>query len=545
MTEKKFLSDLISEDEIIKNPVTSIVAGLGSGKSTWVEGIHDSNTAIKGLVDRYKALYITSRRSKVDESHQNNPNLLKSIDYFFERKEALPQTESVACTFAHLVEFVKRSRETHAKFWRAFEYIIVDEFHSIATDATFTESSVVYDFLIEVYEDCIQGQSADDIKTRIVLLSATPNPIPSLLKKLNAHVLDFANETRWIKPNAINILPFDDVIEDIKFELELGGRVVYYSTFFDKYEELISMAQSVGLSHTQIIVDVSSEKVLKETREKYPLIYDNTENFRKGLSEEKSIEDGIRFVITNAKNKEGININSEIDLLVIENHYYTDIKQICGRFRSVVPAALIVDDSRQFDLSNRYYDEYRFACAVIESYNVYIQPYVERLRSNDQKIISDVDRLLKHSKYISFNWFKYCFELNECYMDCQSDFYSSISDYESRMHTECGWMDVANEDSYFKGISIFALRRKEFPQMSIEEEFNLCCNICEYTLGSVINYEELNVFSKTLNNLYKKNHNAKTFDSINCLLKKYGYRTKTIGKHTIKENRLYCIEKVS
>jgi hypothetical protein len=106
-------------------------------------------------------------------------------------------------------------------------------------------------------------------------------------------------------------------------------------------------------------------------------------------------------------------------------------------------------------------------------------------------------------------------------------------------------MDIAEDDSYFKGISIFAPPREELCQMTIEEQFNLCCNICDYTLGSVINYEELNVFSKTLNNLYKKNHNAKTFDSINCLLKKYGYRTKTVGKHTIKENRLYCIEKVS
>jgi hypothetical protein len=268
LTEKKFLSELISEDEIIENPVTCVVAGLGSGKSTWVEGIHDSNTAIKGLVDRYKALYVTSRRSKVDESHQNNPTLLKSIDYFFERKEALPQTESVACTFAHLVEFVKRSRETHPKFWQEFEYIIVDEFHSIATDATFTESSVVYDFLIEVYEDCIKERAADDIETRIILLSATPNPIPSLLSKLNAHVLDFANETRWIKPNVIEILPFNDAFENIKSELELGSRVVYYSTFFDKYEELISMAKSAGVSHAQIIVDVSSEKILKETRMK-------------------------------------------------------------------------------------------------------------------------------------------------------------------------------------------------------------------------------------------------------------------------------------
>ena len=60
------------------------------------------------------------------------------------------------------------------------------------------------------------------------------------------------------------------------------------------------------------------------------------------MSRSKVIDENIKLVITNSKNKEGININSEVDLLVVENHYYTDIKQICGRFRLGVPVALIV-----------------------------------------------------------------------------------------------------------------------------------------------------------------------------------------------------------
>ena len=119
MNDKKYLSELITDEDIIQNPVTCIVAGLGSGKSTWVEGIHNSSEEVEGLVDRYNALYITSRRSKVDESHQNNPKLLKSIDTFFEHQWELKQRESVACTFAHLVEYIKRSRGSNPWFWRA------------------------------------------------------------------------------------------------------------------------------------------------------------------------------------------------------------------------------------------------------------------------------------------------------------------------------------------------------------------------------------------------------------------------------------------
>jgi hypothetical protein len=48
-----------------------------------------------------------------------------------------------------------------------------------------------------------------------------------------------------------------------------------------------------------------------------------------------------------------------------------------------------------------------------------------------------------------------------------------------------------------------------------------------------------------LNTLYKKRHKGKTFDKVSCLLKKYGYKARPIGKHTLKEEQLYCIEKVA
>ena len=251
------------------------------------------------------------------------------------------------------------------------------------------------------------------------------------------------------------------------------------------------------------------------------------------------------MVITNSKNKEGININSEIDLLVVENHYYTDIKQICGRFRKGVPAALIVDDARQFDLSYKYTEEYRLACNSIEPYTCYIQSFKERIEQNDEQIIKDIDKLLTLSKYISFNWFRYCFEINECYSDCKRDYYNSLSDYENRMSVDCGWMDIGESDPYFEGLIGYAHTREELPQRTMEEEFTFCCIVCNYSLGSVINYYELNNFSRMLNTLYKKRHKGKTFDKVSCLLKKYGYKARPIGKHTLKEEQLYCIEKVA
>ena len=545
MKDKKYLSELLTDEDITKNPVTCIVAGLGSGKSSWVEGIHTTHEEVKGLVDRYKALYMTSRRSKVDESHQNNPALLKSIDSFFEHKETLGQAESVGCTFSHVVEYIKRSRITNPWFWREFDYIVVDECHSIATDSTFTESSVIYDFLLAVYEDCIKDKEAAAIRTRIILMTATPSPIPTLLYNLNTHIIDLSTQTRWIKPLTMNILPFYGIADDIKVELEWGGRVVYYSTFFDKYEELIELATSVGITQSQIIIDVSNEKKQREIKEKYPIIYAKTEDFRNNLSRSKVIDENIKLVITNSKNKEGININSEVDLLVVENHYYTDIKQICGRFRLGVPVALIVDDARQFDLNDSYTEEYRLACGMVESYNYYIQPFRSRIENNDEQIIGEIEKLLKHSKHIAFNWFKYCFEINECYSDCQADYFASLSNYENRMTADCGWMDIGDSDPYFEELIGYAHTREELPQRTMEEEFTFCCIVCNYSLGSVINYYELNNFSRMLNTLYKKRHKGKTFDKVSCLLKKYGYKARPIGKHTLKEEQLYCIEKVA
>ena len=548
MTEKKYLSELITDEEVKQNPVTCVVAGLGSGKSTWVEGIHTTHKEVKGLVDRYNALYITSRRSKVEESHDNNPSLLKSIDSFFERKETLNQIESVACTFAHLIEYSKRTRNTNPYFWRAFDYIIVDEFHSIATDSNFTESFVVYAFLREVYEDCIAKKKNSDIRTRILLFSATPEPIPTLLKDLDAHIIDLSNKTRWIKPNSINIMPFIDILPKIQLHLEYGGRVIYYSTFFDKYNDLICTAHALGLNDRQIVVDISSSKQLEAIKEEHPLIICTTEKFREKLKTDKSIDEQVKLIITNSKNKEGINIYADVDFLVVENHYYTDIKQICGRLRNGGEDVCIVDDARQFDVDDKFENEVYLAKAVIVAFNIYIQFRVKKLSMNNvllnDKLTEDIEQLLRFSKYIGFNYFNNRFELNTCLIDYRDDYIKSIKDYERRMEDEDLWMEIGEHDSYFNELIGYVKPRPVQYERTIEEDFELCCRMCECSVGTNLDYETIKNLGDMLNIYYNKRYKPKKFENLNSLFKVYGYKAITIGKHVCKEDRTYCIQKI-
>ena len=553
---KTYVSDLIKHEIVEDNPITCIVAGTGSGKSTFIEGIHDeSYPKCLGLVDKYNTLYLTSRRSKVDEIHKSNPCLEKSIENAVASfRENQNFARSVACTFSHLIQYCKKYNKNNSNFWSIFDLIVIDEFHSIVTDSSFTESQTILDFLETVYDNSIKGRKNDDVQTKIVLFSATPQPFESFLEKLNAKTIDLSDKAIWVKPQ---YLSFEDkcyAYPKIQEALSHKQTVVYYSTFFDNYACLVELARSAGISDADIIIDISDKERLKVISDIYPLVNHYMDEYKEHLSYHQRILPCVKLLITNSKNKEGINIKSPIDLLVLENHYFNDIKQICGRIRKGVKHAIVINDARQFKSDDKIYEEQYLYSMLLSKINQYLQETIFKINSGFQSIVEDkkltdcINYFHSLSGYLSFNFFLSKFEINECYVEYKKHYEDSIAEYDRMIQNLQSFLELPKHDRYFDDIiiSVNIDSTNVQPQRDTRVDFIRCCQNNDYTIDTELNYELLSKIAQDLNTLRSiQTPMTKEFKNYNALFKYYGYRYITIGKHSTKDAKRYRIERIA
>ena len=173
-TEKRF-KDVVNFDLHI-NPyrVIEFIAGMGSGKNEWAETV---------LMEQMKVLVITSRKSRVNETKMTSKisdclNLCKletdAINYLLTRDK---REGSCMCNNAQIEHYMKnvyKKEATSTHLWTYFDIIIVDEAHSLATDATFCDAPFyLYDFIKAAYYQS---------NIPIILFTATHTPIDNLIK---------------------------------------------------------------------------------------------------------------------------------------------------------------------------------------------------------------------------------------------------------------------------------------------------------------------------------------------------------------------------
>lgn len=173
--ERKHLSEVIVYDrDIAPYRVIEIVSGVGSGKNTWAEDV---------LMKKYHVLLITSRKAKVEETQARTGFYKKISVRTMEDLEAGQQCGfehaedcNIICNNASIEYYMKNlysigHSSTH--IWNYFDIIILDEAHSLATDATFSDSPFhVLSFLRAAYRES---------KAKIILMTATPDSIKDIV----------------------------------------------------------------------------------------------------------------------------------------------------------------------------------------------------------------------------------------------------------------------------------------------------------------------------------------------------------------------------
>lgn len=174
----KYLSDVIDlKRDILPYQIVQIFSGVGSGKNYWVETL----SRMKGENGRpYNILLITSRKTTANAQAQKmKAERWIDLDEFVGDGIGRKRQIKCVCTNSGIEQFTKKkyqktNKKTH--IWNEFDFIILDEAHSLATDATFSDAP----FYVEQF---IKWSVRENKKCHVILMSGTPEPIEWLFSK--------------------------------------------------------------------------------------------------------------------------------------------------------------------------------------------------------------------------------------------------------------------------------------------------------------------------------------------------------------------------
>ena len=360
--EKLRLGNVIDyQRDIAPYRFVEIHAGPGAGKNTLIEAF------AKGEVPnapKMRVLLITSRRAKADEtftkydiSDNKSLNLFrdkigKAWDIINKRGEHdLATVGSTVCTSAFVAGYLKqvyRKDNIRTHLWEMYDLIVIDEAHSVMLDATYQDPPFhIYDLINYYLERCINDQYPTPLCKHIVLMTGTPDPLINYfpIKEVPAIVLDKMAECVNIQPQNIHFIESQNINLLLNCAVQEDERCIYFG---NRITSIMKLFRDKSLPIDKMVVSFSDEDKRKELFEEDKHAWDNMIVTEKSIKENYSIPEQFSVFLTTSRYREGININDDIDILIVEAHNKSDVIQIAGRVRSGVKDLYIVVDAQPY-----------------------------------------------------------------------------------------------------------------------------------------------------------------------------------------------------
>jgi len=380
----KYLSDVINyKRDIEPYRFIKLYSGVGSGKSTFACRFVTGHKA-KGEyeVPELTTLIITSRRAKVEETlremgikmqsrvgesgnlnadvletgeerpleYEKYVRIIPSDNPFI--AEYVIHNQSVVCTNAYIDFHLRHCYNpsiptTH--LWNLFDVIIVDEVHSVITDATYQNAPFAVMELMKEYINRCKGNDNSIRCKHLIVMTGTPAPFEECAT-LEAPKEICAEYSLFDK--CINVTPKTIILTDAyQAMLNLHG------VLYDKKGKAVHFTNHVlnanSARNRWKLKDDVNIAVSYSSEEKRNALAD--EDLQKMKSVESALETGylpdeVNLFVTTSRNKEGINIkNKDILSMFIESHVPSDIMQMAGRVRAGLENLYIITDAKQFN----------------------------------------------------------------------------------------------------------------------------------------------------------------------------------------------------
>lgn len=380
---KTYICDVIDYDRDIKPfPLVKIYSGVGSGKS------HFAAQMITGSkeygIPEQNVLIITSRRAKVEETlkemgvnvteritRDGNLNFEvyqdgEAFPYGYEKYQKaikystvvgehtyLSYNKSVVCTNAYISAHLRNvydPKDAITHIWNKFDTIIIDEVHSLVTDATYQPATFDVLALIQEYLKLSKNKQLQECACKhMILMTGTPDPFEAAVQ-LNfpekaTNELYLFDQCENVVPQKVILIDDQSTREKITELLSCGQKVIYFSNHTmteSAVREKFSISDSINIG-----VSFSNEEKRKNLTKGE---LDKIEAIETSLANESHIPDDIQFFVTTSRNKEGININNtDFQHMFIETHLMYDAVQMAGRVRSGIDILYVISNAWQFE----------------------------------------------------------------------------------------------------------------------------------------------------------------------------------------------------
>lgn len=372
------LSEVLDYERDIKGKrLIRLSAGVGAGK----------NYAFAEIAKKFpdlRILLITSRKNTAIEQMQKmNAVSFSDFDKIqYDKKlssEDQKKSKRMVCTHASIDNFIRTKynpENPNTYLWDKFDLIILDEAHSLTTDATFTDCFYTEKFLKHTY---YKNKKCD-----IVFMTGTQEPIDWLFNttsiKKNIYELDFFDKCVHLEPDEVYFMPENTIKHHIKNLWSRGERVIYFANYKSTIARLTTELMKEGIPEEAFGFSFNYDD--KEDEEK-KAIYNFPQGIKDSLKEriqamdaslisENKVPQNVKILFTTSKNKEGINIiDDDIKNIYAETHNKPDLIQIAGRVRgnpengTGIEKLIIVSDAKQFfNSTDRFISYINLYCTI-------------------------------------------------------------------------------------------------------------------------------------------------------------------------------------
>lgn len=446
MNNKPQIKDVFDIDEIVSKYGNKIflVGGVGSGKSTWVTEV---------LVKKGSVLFVTSRKAKVLEDIE--------CSCFSEAYYQYTDNNQTLITNARLAKLVERIADDYMQdideFIAHFDYVVIDEVHSIATDSAYADSCApVLSFIEHVAE---MGKT-------IMCMTGTPEPVQSYFDDNGWHTVDYTNICDYVHPKRVSILQNMYAVKCIAdiVQNSADSKIIYFVNHLDSITEKCNELLDKGvLTATEIAVSVAKgrEKTFFEdlcARLKYEgdgeVIKATSEKAYASIISKKMLPDECKILFSTSVLKEGINIMNPNMVMFCENHILSSLIQYFGRVREGGTEVYIIEDSKDHSIAH---SELLYNYAVYSEAEAANRFYEEQIKANPFQRIErkELTKHLNKNPYIYFDYIKDVYKVfdlkfhEEVRLKEQYLWLESLSAHCRRYGIEQRWFDKDTQKKHF------------------------------------------------------------------------------------------------
>ena len=233
------------EKDIAPYRFIQIYSGVGSGKNLRVQKLAEAGSHVLLITSRQ--ITADAQAKKLDASRWINLEQLLDAD---EREfECLYSdiVHNVVCTNSGLEKFVRHHfsvDDTRTHLWNKFDYIILDEAHSLSTDATFADAPF---YVGKFLGYAIRHSSSS---CRYIFMTGTLAPIKWLLNDYadEVHLADYFEKCEYVVPKKVYLINGKRSKQILVNVLRAGRRVVYFANTIKSMTQLISYFKNNSIS---------------------------------------------------------------------------------------------------------------------------------------------------------------------------------------------------------------------------------------------------------------------------------------------------------